>query len=1083
MKEIDCEVTSREVFEKMKKNVFNNYNNYSDLSLNKDYLNSRLSIFKILYKITIQLGFKSQTYFLAAHYLDIIFSKKKKINNNICKLGLAALCLSSKYCENDPIVPHLKYFIKFYNSIVGHRNIISINILRYNEVVVCKLLNYKLNYYTIYDYNIFFFSHGLVKYEQLLQIEKDINMSSENKNNDFSINPRSVKSLLAKIYKKSRYFLEEIIKLHEICIKYNPLYVSVLIMKKSIEDILVKEYNIEKYDDEYKNNFYKRNDKYFKEIMKDYYNFEYESNEQYKELLINPELQKVFEQKEKEENKENCIRNYSRPHRLAVSKERNEVIKKKNIFTDSNTIFANSVSNGFYKKLIVKNNKDNNNNNTDSEKNTLTLRKVNNVEPSIDYLGKIKTFSISGRLRDNGDDNNDTHKSLYDFSKRTKRSEKSIIYNNSISSVKYQKSKMNRLNTFNNLHVYPMTALDHSMKINNIKYNNNYYIKSTNNNNRNKDNSKKKSPKYFEKLDSNEYKCEKIKKYIESIKINSLYDNNNKSINLETNKINNNNNNISDSFNQNIEKKTYIKKSIILNGKDPFNTSKKNLNKASTLSNFYYNKNIIKNTKHNIDNNNNNLTTFIINNNNNNNTPVQKLYEQNITKSNNENILIINEEKYINDEPTSANHINFAKSKTKSNNNFKKENKPKEFNLEKDNGIYFTKKKIVKNMKYATSEQFYPKHQNKIYVNTTKTTEFNNNDNIRTDRMKYYPSEINNILKEINQTYAKNIIKEKSIINNSNNNDNKDNNKDNNKKNEITVNILNKNNELNKHRKLNVKRNKSKNIKNESDKQIINNNINNENKAQSYVNYINQKNNNNKPNNMVSIRHKILIKNNINNKSEINKCENNYENPSSSIYQLLNPANFIAPTKKKEISEEKINYVNKKTTSSINFYKSQNNFYKNKHIMRSKEKNVNNNNNNNNSDENKKRILINKCKNSKSKDISCFKNQININKLNIENINCENQKNSTIIINNTININIENKAKKSFKPNNIPKLNINDILSNSNKNYNMDSKTSTNRKIKSNASNSNRTDNANVIVNRLFNKFPLNKKILNRSNH
>ena len=162
MKEIANEVTSQEIFEKMKKNAFNNFNNYSDLSLNKEYISSRVSIFKILYKITIQLGFKSQTYFLAAHYLDIIFSKKKKINYNIYKLGLAALCLSSKFCENDPIVPHLKYFIRFYNNIVGHRDLISTNNLRYIEVVVCKLLNYKLNYYTVYDYNIYFFLYCLL---------------------------------------------------------------------------------------------------------------------------------------------------------------------------------------------------------------------------------------------------------------------------------------------------------------------------------------------------------------------------------------------------------------------------------------------------------------------------------------------------------------------------------------------------------------------------------------------------------------------------------------------------------------------------------------------------------------------------------------------------------------------------------------------------------------------------------------------------------------------------------------------------------------------------------------------------------
>jgi hypothetical protein len=1053
MKEIANEVTSQEIFEKMKKNAFNNFNNYSDLSLNKEYISSRVSIFKILYKITIQLGFKSQTYFLAAHYLDIIFSKKKKINYNIYKLGLAALCLSSKFCENDPIVPHLKYFIRFYNNIVGHRDLISTNNLRYIEVVVCKLLNYKLNYYTIYDYNIYFFSHGLLKFEQLLEIENDIKISYKNKiNNSNSFNPRLIKILLAKIYKRSRYFLEEIIKLYEICIKYNPLFVSILIMKKSIEDILVKEYDIDKCDDEYKEKFYKRNDKYFKEIMNDYYEFDYESNEQYKQLIENSELQKIFEQKENKERKENLIRNYSRPRRLAVSKERNNAIKKKNIFIDSNAIFANSVSNGFYKKLILKNIKDYN----DSEKETITIRKVNNFDPAIDYLGKTKTnYSISGRLRDT--DENEMHKSLYDFSKRTKKSEKSIIFsnhNNSISSIRYQKTKINRLNTFNNLQVKPANSLDYSIKINNIKYKNN-----------NNDIPKKKSPKDLNRIDSNDdnkLKYEKMKKYIENIKISSLYENNNKSINFNNTKLNNNN---SESFSQNKGRKTYIKKSIILNGKDAFNTSKKNLNKASTLNSFYYNNNNIKNSKYNFDNN--NLTTSLINNNN----SVQKIYEKFKTKQNNENILIINEDNFIENESNLEKKINLGKSKINSINNFNYDKKPKEISLEKENGVYFIKKKITNNMKYATSEHFYPKAKDKIYVNTTKNNENNNNNNIKTERLKFVPSEINNILKEINQTYAKNLMKENNIIRNGKNSKEKI------KKNEITVNILNKNNELNKHRKLNVKRNKSKN-KNEFDKPI-NNNSNN--KIQSYANYNNQRNsnNNNKPNNMVSIRHKFLINNNISkNKSEICEIEKNKQNQSSSVYQLLKRANFIVSNGKKELSEGKINSENNKS-SNANFYKSQNNFYKNKRIIRSKEKN----NINKNNDESKNKIIIKKCTNNKSKEIPYFKNQININKLNIENINCDNQKNSTIIINNTININIENKTKKNYKPNNIPKLNINDIISNTSKNYNIDNKTSTNRNNKSNASNSHRSDKTNVIVNRLFNKFPLNKKFANKNNH
>ena len=171
-------------------------------------------------------------------------------------------------------------------------------------------------------------------------------------------------------------------------------------------------------------------------------------------------------------------------------------------------------------------------------------------------------------------------------------------------------------------------------------------------------------------------------------------------------------------------------------------------------------------------------------------------------------------------------------------------------------------------------------------------------------------SEINNLLKEINETYAKNKNKEKNFIH-----------KNSFKKNEITVNILNKNNDLNKYRKFNLNRTKSKNIKDTHivDKQInFIKNGNNDSKLQSSTNISNKNNINTKMNNMNSIRHKFLYKNDINsnnntnknilvtNKSEMNSVEKNKEpKPSSSIYQLLNKAKLIFPKKNKEENEKK----------------------------------------------------------------------------------------------------------------------------------------------------------------------------------
>ena len=133
------EIPPKQIFELMKTNIYDNFINYSYSAINKDYISSRKSLFNILHKITIKMGFKSQTFFLCAHYLDIIFTKKRRVTSNLNTLGLACLCLSAKFCENDPIVPHLQYFIRIFNYIMGYKNIITMSELKRTEVLVLKI--------------------------------------------------------------------------------------------------------------------------------------------------------------------------------------------------------------------------------------------------------------------------------------------------------------------------------------------------------------------------------------------------------------------------------------------------------------------------------------------------------------------------------------------------------------------------------------------------------------------------------------------------------------------------------------------------------------------------------------------------------------------------------------------------------------------------------------------------------------------------------------------------------------------------------------------------------------------------------
>ena len=169
---------------------------------------------------------------------DILFSKRRRINCSLNTLGLASLCLSAKFCENDPIVPHLQYFIRIFNHIMGYKNIISMSDLKRTEVLVLKMLNYKLNYYTIYDFNSFLFGHGILKIEQLKDLErKKINLY-QNRRKEFFIsqtNSIMIKSILEKIYKKSRLYLDTIIENTKLCFKYNPMYLSIYIYEGTEE--------------------------------------------------------------------------------------------------------------------------------------------------------------------------------------------------------------------------------------------------------------------------------------------------------------------------------------------------------------------------------------------------------------------------------------------------------------------------------------------------------------------------------------------------------------------------------------------------------------------------------------------------------------------------------------------------------------------------------------------------------------------------------------------------------------------------------------------------------------------------------
>ena len=320
-KNYNTELLPEEIIQAMKNNIYHNYLYFKSFSdINQKYLSGRSSLFSLIHKISNRMNFKSSTYFLSIYYLDLIFLKNKIpiiFNDNYELLGLSCLVLAAKHLENDPTVPHLKYFVNAYNYITKQivnnyfeENFynfpnITFNDLFLSEVLACKMLNYKLNYFTIYDFNSFFFGHGILKIEQLIDINDDYESSLEQNNNTEEetnyINPDMVKRILEKIYKKSRYYLDNVVK-NKISLKYNSFLISIYIMNKSVENVILKENkiicfekNLEKYYIEKKEEILKRKTlKYFKEIMRDIYKIDLDSIEEYQLLLNDEELSKIF---------------------------------------------------------------------------------------------------------------------------------------------------------------------------------------------------------------------------------------------------------------------------------------------------------------------------------------------------------------------------------------------------------------------------------------------------------------------------------------------------------------------------------------------------------------------------------------------------------------------------------------------------------------------------------------------------------------------------------------------------------------------------------------------------------------------
>ena len=203
---------------------------FNELVVNQKYISKRKEVIRIILATNQKLEFCSQTFFNSILFLDIIFYKESTASiqksSDFVLYGLCCLIISAKFNENDPNVPELKKFSNALSNVTRFRYRFNAADLAKGEIFCLQNLNYKVNYYSIYQFISFFFVHGIV-------------LTSNNQINR-GLNEALSSKFLEQTYYISRQILNFIIEEDFILIGENCALIAVAIFRKSIEFLLNK---------------------------------------------------------------------------------------------------------------------------------------------------------------------------------------------------------------------------------------------------------------------------------------------------------------------------------------------------------------------------------------------------------------------------------------------------------------------------------------------------------------------------------------------------------------------------------------------------------------------------------------------------------------------------------------------------------------------------------------------------------------------------------------------------------------------------------------------------------------------------
>ena len=298
---LNNEISYIKIYQHMKKNCVNlskyfSLNNSNDnIKFNVDLRNS---LVKNLFILSKKLKFKSLTIFKSINYFDLILnSYSPKDERDYMRIALICFIISSKFWEKDPLIPNIIFFIRNFSEIIDNKYFFSCNEIRLFEIECLKILNYNLNICNKYDFLCFYFTQGIVYYE----------------------NNKNIIDKIEKIYLIIRNLIEEI-SISNIEIEYYSK--SNLVIKYIIKCLI---------------------EKYFNKEQTNYFLNKYK-NEELLDNKIKKKLDLLLNNK----------KNYERKNisEFVFLKKNNE-IKLKRIFSDKN-LFKESCKNEEKKKVKTK---------------------------------------------------------------------------------------------------------------------------------------------------------------------------------------------------------------------------------------------------------------------------------------------------------------------------------------------------------------------------------------------------------------------------------------------------------------------------------------------------------------------------------------------------------------------------------------------------------------------------------------------------------------------------------------------------------------------------------------------------------